>query len=79
MKSVFGLLLNDTRHSAYHLASLALFVLGFFVTFTATDLGPFAPLLVSSGIYLVMFSIVLQVLFWLKAGLRKVLATWLTS
>lgn len=77
MKNIVGFFLKDSRHSTYHLVSLAVFVLGFFVTLTATDLGPFAPLLLSSGIYLVMFSILLQVVFWLKMGLRKALSSWL--
>lgn len=79
MKNVLGLLLNESRYSAYHLASVAVFLLGFFVALTATDLGPFAPLLVSSGIYLVAFSLLLQVLFWLQVGLRKVLSSWLAT
>lgn len=79
MKSVVGFLLNESRHSAYHLMSIAFFVLGFFVALTAADLGPFAPLLVSSGIYLVAFSITLQLLFWLKVVLRKVLSPWLAT
>jgi hypothetical protein len=79
MKNVVGLLLNESRHSAYHLTSIAFFLLGFFVALTATDLGPFAPLLVSGGIYLVAFSITLQLLFWLKMALRKVLSPWLAT
>lgn len=79
MKSVLSTLLNDSRHSLYHMVSLSIFLVGFFVTFTATDLGPFAPLLVSGGIYLVAFSIMLQTVFWLKAGLRKVFESWLVS
>jgi hypothetical protein len=77
MKTALGLLLNDSRHGTYHLVSIAVFVLGFFVCMTATDLGPFAPLLVSTGVYLVVFSGLLQLVFWLKAALRKVLASWL--
>jgi len=77
MKNVVGILLNESRHSSYHLASLAFFVLGFFVASTATNLGPFAPLLVSGGIYLVVFSVLLQLLFWSKVALRKDLSSWL--
>lgn len=77
MKTVLGLLLNESRHGTYHRASLALFLLGFFVACTATDLGPFAPLLVSGGVYLVVFSLLLQLLFWLPVGLRKALSSWL--
>lgn len=79
MKTVLGLLLNESSHSAYHRASVALFLLGFFIAFTATDLGPFAPLLVSGGIYLVAFSVLLQVLFWLQVGLRKMFSSWLAA
>jgi hypothetical protein len=79
MKNVVGVLLNESRHTAYHLTSIAFLLLGFFVAFTATDLGPFAPLLVSGGIYLVAFSITLQLLFWLKVALRKVLTPWLAT
>ena len=79
MKTALGFLLNESRHSTYHRASVALFLLGFFIAFTATDLGPFAPLLVSGGIYLVTFSLLLQALFWLQVGLRKVFSTWLAA
>jgi hypothetical protein len=76
MKRFLSYLLNESQYSTYHLASLGLFLLGFFIALTATDLGPFAPLLVSSGVYLAIFSLVLQVLFWAKVGLRKVLSLW---
>lgn len=76
MKKTLGFLLNESQHTAYHLASIALFMLGFFVALTATELGPFAPLLVSSGVYLVAFSVFLQTVFWLKVLLRKVLSPW---
>lgn len=79
MKTVLGVILNDSRYSVYHLASVALFLLGFFVTFTAGDLGPFAPLLVSGGIYLVAFSLLLQGVYWSKTLLRKVLGSWLAG
>ncbi|MFS2023494.1 hypothetical protein [Massilia sp. CT11-137] len=79
MKNVLGIILNESRYSMYHLASIALFLLGFFVTFTASDLGPFAPLLVSGGIYLVALSILLQAVYWLKAFLRRMLGSWLAS
>lgn len=76
MKKLFGYLLKESRYSTYHRMSVALFLLGFFVAFTATDLGPFAPLLVSAGIYLVTFSMLLQAVFWLQVVLRKVIASW---
>jgi hypothetical protein len=76
MKIVLGFLLNESRHTAYHLASIAVFMLGFFVALTATELGPFAPLLVSTGVYLVVFSLFLQTVFWLKVVLRKVFLPW---
>jgi hypothetical protein len=79
LKNALGFLLADSRHSTYHLVSLAVFALGFFVTLTAADLGPFAPLLLSSGIYLVIFSMLLQIVFWLKTGLRKALSSWLAA
>jgi hypothetical protein len=79
MKTVVALLLNESRYSAYHRASVALFLLGFFITFTAADLGPYAPLLVSGGIYVVAFSVLLQALFWLQIGLRKVFSAWLAA
>jgi hypothetical protein len=79
MKSFLGFLLHESRHTAYHLASIAVFTLGFFVALTATELGPFAPLLVSSGVYLVIFSLLLQAVFWLKALLRKVLSSWFAA
>jgi hypothetical protein len=77
MKRILSYFVSETPYSTYHLLSLALFLLGFFIAFTATDLGPFAPLLVSGGIYLAIFSLLLQVLFWFKVGLRKVLSRWL--
>lgn len=76
MKKTLGFLLNESRYTAYHLTSIAVFMLGFFVALTSTELGPFAPLLVSTGVYLVVFSLFLQTVFWLKVLLRKVLSPW---
>jgi hypothetical protein len=79
MKTILDTLLDESRHGSYHRTSVALFLLGFFIAFTATDLGPFAPLLVSGGVYLVTFSVLLQLLFWLQVGLRKVLSSWFAA
>lgn len=79
MKQVVHFFLEDSRHSSYHLASIALFLLGFLIALTASDLGPFAPLLVSGGIYFVAFSLLLQLLFWLKFALRRLFSSWLAS
>lgn len=79
MKTVLGILFDESRHRCYHRISIRLFLLCFFIAFTATDLGPFAPLLVSGGVYLVVFSVLLQLLFWLQVGLRKVLSSWFAA
>jgi len=79
MKQVVHFFIEESRHSSYHLASIALFLLGFLIALTASDLGPFAPLLVSGGIYLVVLSLLLQLLFWIKFSLRRLLLSWLAS
>lgn len=77
MKPFVHFVLGDSRHNTFHLVSLALCAIGMFVVATATDLGPFAPPLLAMGIYLVLFSILLQLFFWGKVLLRKALASWL--
>lgn len=77
MKPFVHFVFGDSRHNSYHLVSLALCALGIFVVATATDLGPFAPPLLAMGIYIVVFSILLQLLFWLRVAARRVLAKWL--
>lgn len=71
MKTVPSHLLADAKHGGYHHASIALCLLSLFIAVTATDPGPFALLLAAGGIYLVLFSILLQALF----GLRKPLSS----
>jgi hypothetical protein len=76
MKTVLGLPLSESRHGVYHRVLVALLPVGFFIAFTATGLGPFAPLLVLGGVYLVAFWVLLQLLFWLQVALRKVCPSW---
>lgn len=77
MKKILTFLLRDSRYSIFHIAAISFFVVGLFIAMTATELGAFAPVLVSSGIYLVVFSLVLELLFWFKALLRRLLRQWL--
>jgi hypothetical protein len=79
MKKTIAFFLRDSRYTVFHIFSLAFFFFGFFVAITATELGPFAPILVSSGIYLVMFSVVLELMFWFKVLLRRILRPWMTT
>lgn len=79
MKKTLTFFLQESRYTAFHIASIAFFIVGFFIAMTATELGPFAPMLVSAGIYVVIFSGVLQLVFWLKVLLRRVLRPWMTA
>lgn len=79
MKNILRFLLRDSRFTAFHLFAIALFLLGTFVILTATELGAFAPLLVSGGIYLAFFSLFLEGVFWLKVLGRRLCRSWIAA
>ena len=72
MTKVLRFLLTDSKYTGFHLFSIAFFAMGFFVALTASDLGPVATILVPMGLYLAIFSLFLESLFWLKTLGRRI-------
>lgn len=76
MKNVCRYLLCDTRFTSFHISACSFVLAGLFIASTASDLGPYAPLLVAFGIYAMLFALLLEAVFWLRVVLRKLLAKW---
>lgn len=55
---------EETQFTTFHIFSIAFFVLSTFIVYTANELGAFAPLLIAVGIYIGIFAIVLEVIYW---------------
>lgn len=70
MKKFIQFFAQETKFTTFHIFSIAFFLLGTFVVNTATELGAFAPLLISLGIYIGIFAIMLQLIFWSKKLVR---------
>ena len=66
MNKILRFVLADSKYTGFHLFAIAFFVMGFFVALTATELGPVATLLVPMGLYLAIFSLFLEFIFWVK-------------
>ena len=54
------------RWTSFHLACLAAFLTGLFIASTAGELGPFTPLLVSLGVYAMLFAVIAEILLILR-------------
>lgn len=66
MKKILFFLCGDERHASFHTLCVGGVAFGLFIAFTAGELGPFAPLLISQGLYLTMFGLFLEAIFWLR-------------
>lgn len=66
------------RYSAFHCFVIALAGTGAAICLTAGDLGPFAPLLISQGIFLVLLALLVEAFWWSRvavaAAARRLLA-----
>lgn len=67
---------NEEGNPIFHIFAIACFFLGFFISFTAADMGAFSPLLISIGIYVAVFSIFLEGLYWGLIFFRRFSARW---
>ena len=59
------------KHSIFHLVCIVLALQSIVIIFTATDLGPFAPLFVACGFYVAIFSILLELTYWISLGMQN--------
>lgn len=76
MKKILIALGTEGRHFTFHCFAVAIALLGAFILSSAADMGPFMPLLVSAGIYIVVFAIALELVYWLGIGVRKLALRW---
>lgn len=65
------------RHTAFHATSLAAIATGACVLVTASDLGPYAPMLLALGFYAIFFGVFAEAAFLARkliaAGARALL------
>lgn len=66
------LLAEVGRHSGFHCCLLGVAGTGLAICLTAGDLGPFAPLLISQGIFLVFLALLIEVIWWLRIGVATI-------
>jgi hypothetical protein len=59
------------QFSAVHPFALASVATGLFAALTGAELGPFAPLVVSLGVYTMLFGLVLEVAVILRVAARS--------
>lgn len=55
----------------FHVVCAAFLLLAVVILSTATDLGPFAPMFIAGGIYIAIFSIIAQGIYWGAAGVQR--------
>lgn len=70
MSSLLHRLAAPGMHTGLHVSSVAAIVTGCAVLVTAGDLGPFAPMLLACGLYLIFFGFTVEATFALFALVR---------
>ena len=71
MKAIAIFFAEYTIWVVFHIAMFSAFLTGFFMAYTAGDLGPLAPVMISIGICVMLFSSLAEFLFLV----RRVLAS----
>jgi len=79
MKLLARLLHAECKHSSFHISALSCFMLGFFIAFTASEMGAFAPLLICLGVYLGIFALLIETIFWMFALMRRATVRWVSE
>jgi len=59
-----------SQHTAFHALAVSGVITGGIVLVTAGDLGPWAPMLLALGLYLIVFCVLAEGLLALAAGVR---------
>jgi hypothetical protein len=67
-------LIGAGPHPFFHTLTLATICTGIFVLLTAGDLGPFSPMLLCIGIYVIFFGLVAELIFGVST-----LAGWIAD
>ncbi|WP_155835243.1 hypothetical protein [Herbaspirillum sp. RV1423] len=57
--------------SLFHIITFSLILTAIAMVFTGRDLGPFAPIFVSGGLYIALFSMIAQVVYWISVGIQR--------
>ena len=57
--------------SFFHIISFSLILTSIAMVFTGRDLGPFAPIFVSGGLYIALFALIAQGVYWISVGIQK--------
>lgn len=66
MKAVAIFLSEYTIWVKFHIIMISAFATGFVMAYSAEDLGPLAPLMISCGICVMIFSFVAETLFLIR-------------
>lgn len=67
MKEALRNLLTESTFTVFHICMTGIFFTGVMVASSASDLGPFEPLLVAGGIIGCFFSVTCEILFVVRA------------
>jgi len=57
--------------SYFHIITISLILTAIAMVFTGSDLGPFAPIFVSAGLYIALFSMIAQAVYWICVGIQR--------
>lgn len=63
MRTVANFFAEHTIWAVFHTVMIAAFSTGFFMAYTAGDLGPLGPILISIGICVMLFAALAEALF----------------
>jgi len=77
MKTIASFFSEYTAWVQFHIIMLAAFVTGFLMAYSAQDLGPMAPLMISCGICVMIFSIVAEALLLIRRTVAKAARNYL--
>ncbi len=67
MKEILRNLLTPSTFTVFHICMTGIFVTGVMVSASSSDLGPFEPLLVATGLTACFFSVVCESILILRA------------
>lgn len=72
MKRFFAGLANQGPNTAFHVSKIGSTATGVVMIMTASDLGPLSPLIIASGIYLIIWALVTEAAFVLRGFLARI-------
>lgn len=72
MNAVLHYLSHTSQYIQFHAIVLALILTGTFMILTASDLGVMAPLVISLGIYIVIFGVLTEMLLGFRVLITRI-------